>query len=70
MTVKNRRKQVGAAGPACKGCMYQGYLYSENKNLRTCDYLLITGQSRPCPPGAGCTVKKLVNGRARRRAAW
>lgn len=61
-------KRGPAADAACKGCAYQGHLYSTDQQLRTCDYLLITGHCRPCPPGAGCTAKKLVNGRGRRGA--
>ena len=38
----------------CAGCVYQvkagGYL--------VCDYISITGSRRPCPFGAGCTVKE------------
>lgn len=62
------RPQGGGANSACRGCMYQGYLYAGDKAPCICDYLLITGHHRPCPFGAGCTVKKLVNGRNRRKA--
>ena len=65
---QKRRGRPGEANAACRGCMYQGHLYTSDKELRTCDYILITGQRRPCPPGAGCTAKKLVNGRRRRKA--
>ena len=64
---KKKRGRPPGANRACKGCMYQGHLYTSDKELRTCDYLLITGHRRPCPPGAGCTAKKLVNGRSRRK---
>lgn len=62
------RPQGGGANTACRGCMYQGYLYAGDNVSRTCDYLLITGNRRPCTFGAGCTVKKLVNDRSRRKA--
>lgn len=39
----------------CKDCFYRGRaIYG---NLRPCNYLLVTGKSRPCPAGQGCTVK-------------
>lgn len=42
----------------CKGCIYQikfgGYWL--------CDYITITGHRRPCPFGAGCTVKEAEGG--------
>lgn len=37
--------------PACVGCQY----YSTH--TYTCDYILITGHRRPCPPGKDCTAK-------------
>lgn len=36
----------------CKGCVY----FSDS--TKTCDYLIMTEQRRPCPPGIRCTVKK------------
>lgn len=39
----------------CKGC-----IYSLVTNCGTyCQYILITEHRRPCPPGRGCTVKKV-----------
>lgn len=35
-------------------------------NTNTCDYILITGQRRACPPGPLCTKYKPVNGRHRK----
>lgn len=37
--------------PNCLPCIYYG------KITCTCDYILIAGHPRPCPAGAGCTVK-------------
>ena len=39
---------------SCKGCAYAVRLSS----AWCCDYLLMTGHCRPCPPGEGCTVRK------------
>ena len=39
----------------CKGC---AYWCGGPTTIKTCDYMLITGKRRPCPPGEGCTVKK------------
>ena len=39
---------------ACKGCAYAVSLTGE----WYCDYLLLTGRRRPCPPGKSCTVRK------------
>lgn len=38
----------------CSGCTYY---YGHSDYSRCCNYLLVTGRRRPCPPGAGCTVK-------------
>lgn len=40
----------------CRPCVYcgkRGYAYH---NL--CDYILLTGRPRGCPPGVGCTERK------------
>lgn len=39
---------------ACLGCIYMGWVGSY---LGCCNYLLMTGKRRPCPPGKECTVK-------------
>lgn len=39
----------------CKGC---AYWCGGPTTTKTCDYILIEGKRRPCPPGEGCTVKK------------
>lgn len=40
---------------ACVGCRhFRGY----HKVNLCCNYIFDTGHSRPCPPGAECTVKK------------
>lgn len=38
----------------CKGCMYLG--------RDSCDYYLLTGMRRPCPPGKGCTEYQRTSG--------
>lgn len=45
MTVDNKN---------CRNCAYFHGSYDESC---CCNYLLTTGKRRPCPPGAGCTVK-------------
>lgn len=69
-TERKKRSRPPGANAACKGCMYLGSLHTKSTAARTCDYLLILGHRRPCPPGAGCTVKKPANGRSRRKAGW
>lgn len=39
----------------CAGCVYRGRAGSRD----ICEYLLMTGHKRPCPPGENCTVKKM-----------
>ena len=39
----------------CDNCVY--YIYLESIQDKCCNYLIQTGQRRPCPPGDGCTVK-------------
>ena len=46
----------------CKGCIYSCLLWAD---WYSCDYIFKTGKRRPCPPGEGCTVKKM---RKKRRA--
>lgn len=45
MTVDNKN---------CRNCKYFHGRFDETC---CCNYLLMTGKRRPCPPGAGCTVK-------------
>ena len=40
----------------CKGCHYYRGV---NPGAKCCNYLLMTGKVRPCPPGKKCTVKIL-----------
>lgn len=54
--------------PASRGCMYLGRLHSCEAVPSICNYMEIVGHHRDCAPGADCTVKKLVNGRSRRKA--
>lgn len=44
----------------CMGCFYYGTICD---NLRYCSYILVENRRRPCPPGKGCTVKKLERGK-------
>lgn len=44
---------AGRADP-CAGCVYQVKV----GDSLLCDYILMTGHRRPCPFGAGCTVKE------------
>ena len=44
----------------CRRCVYR----KDMGMIKVCDYLLITGHPRGCPPGVGCTKKK--TGRRRR----
>ena len=37
----------------CESCYYYG-----GTLIRTCDYILIMGKSRPCPPGSYCSEYK------------
>lgn len=48
------REQAKMIEP-CRGCFYLS-IYSY-----CCDYMLLTGQRRPCKPGKGCTVKKVIS---------
>lgn len=51
-------------GAACRGCVYRGYLYEKKVKYKAtpdfCNYIVVTGCSRPCKAGAGCIVKKTV----------
>lgn len=47
----------------CEGCRYA--------SGASCDYYLITGRRRPCPPGQDCTVKEPARRhKAPRKPAW
>lgn len=48
-------RRGGRVKNPCKGC---AYWCGGKTTIKTCDYMLITGKRRPCPPGEGCTVKK------------
>lgn len=54
--------------PACKGCVYLCRLCSSESTPSFCDYIGIVGHRRGCPPGAGCTEKRPVKGKVRRKA--
>ena len=49
------KKSVAPDMRRCKECFYGVVLDS---NYQICDYISITGHSRPCLPGADCTVFK------------
>ena len=38
----------------CRDCVY---FIGWFDTTRCCNYLLVTGESRKCPPGSGCTKK-------------
>lgn len=38
--------------PWCSKCIYYG------RSTRTCDYILMEDQRRPCPAGDGCTARR------------
>lgn len=38
----------------CAGCYYRR---GPTQDSKSCDYLLIEGHRRPCPPGVECKVK-------------
>ncbi len=42
----------------CRGCVHFGLCY----HYGCCNYFIDTDELRPCPPGRGCTVKKLGDG--------
>ena len=44
----------------CTGCRY----WDGNSGCHCCNYIFIEGHRRPCPPGKGCTVKKLRKNKA------
>ena len=39
----------------CDDCYY--CVNFRSGGMRCCNYLIMTNQRRPCPPGEGCTVK-------------
>lgn len=53
--------KIGENDPACLGCLYYRHLLSsKGSKQRACHYSLDNHQCRPCPPGAGCTVKRPI----------
>ena len=48
----------------CLRCIYFGL------STRTCDYILIEGHRRPCPPGDGCTVRRTRKDMNMRTPKW
>ena len=51
--------------PHCDGCEY--YTKVGVSTTYVCDYILVEGHKRPCPPGEKCTVKSV---KARRKPTW
>ena len=43
----------------CKGCIYRGWIAD---TFSTCDYMILTGKPRGCPPGKGC-IRRVINAR-------
>lgn len=57
----------------CHGCIYfvpvsehLGTRAIKDEN-RVCDYIGYTGRKRPCPFGAGCTIKQTSGQRPRKQ---
>lgn len=48
--MKYKKEESGA----CKGCIYSTHFQN---GVYTCEYILMTKQRRPCPPGSKCTVR-------------
>ena len=63
------QKHTGGAGRRhkknnpCEGCDYYGGCA---KAVWCCNYYLITGERRQCPPGHGCTVRS-ASGKTKRK---
>lgn len=48
----------------CRSCVYRMALDSNGKTgSYGCQYLLVTGEKRPCKPGKDCTAYKRRGGR-------
>lgn len=60
MTVKDK----------CNKCLYSRPVDvgEDSEMLRACLYILIRGERRPCPAGAGCTVYEPVP--KKERPSW
>lgn len=41
----------------CHDCVYMGVV--ESGYIPMCNYIFMEDKRRPCPPGEGCTVKKI-----------
>lgn len=54
-----------ACNSYCNGCVYKGIVQG---HVPCCNYIFMEDKRRPCPPGAGCTVK-LTNREAQRKGA-
>lgn len=39
----------------CKDCQYRA---ADTRGIHSCEYILVTGHRRGCPPGALCTKKE------------
>ena len=50
---------TGKDAEYCKKCKYHGLMLDET----ICNYILVERQLRGCPPGVGCTKRKIGNNR-------
>ncbi len=58
-----KKKSTAPDMKRCKNCFYGAIL---DGHTPICDYISITGHSRPCLPGADCTEFKLKENRNRK----
>lgn len=57
--INTKTHRVGLCPKACQGCAYHA------GGMNTCDYILIEGHPRGCPPGKDCTRR--IAGRKRQQ---
>ena len=48
---------IGLVSGYCRRCIYLARINGQ-RSYKLCQYILMTGQRRPCPAGTGCTVRK------------
>lgn len=53
-------------GSQCKDCLFRAKEDAWNMMIR-CEYILVTGQMRPCPPSPHCTAWKKYDSAERDR---
>lgn len=61
-------KEVEPLG-CCRGCVYLGSLDSHSKTP-CCDYILKESRRRGCPPGDGCTKRRIKKKHGRPCSLW